>query len=526
MFKVKAPKGTRDLLPEDMYIFNIVINTLRDLFESYGYLEIKTPTFERFELFALRSGDEIRNSMFVFETGEGEMALRPELTAPVCRLIVEGKIDLKYKPVKVFYIGSCYRYEEPQAGRYREFWQAGCELLGVRTPEADAEILSIANEGLVKLGIRDYTLRIGDVAILRKILEKHKVEYEAINKILTDLDHMQTTISRLHNYLSKLEKGEDLNADEINDLENKCYRIELLKREIRYKIRDLEEYVGVNLSFNTKILLLRNLNKRDIANYVRETLKLIPALYATKWHVHGVRLGTTMVKIPKDATRTLFELISLKGIEHEKILDEAEDILKDYPEAINELQYFKEVLDYFKTLGANKFEVDLGLARGLEYYTGVIFEAHAKELGAQSQVCGGGRYDNLVREFGGPNCPAAGLAFGVDRLMILVKNMLKEKIKLKKTRIIVTALGDKLLKPMLQVVRILRAHGVPVEYNVSRESIRAILGYANAMGIPYVIIVAPREYSEGKVILRDMTKREQKLIPLDKLSKIIHELLG
>jgi histidyl-tRNA synthetase len=142
MFQV--PRGTRDFTPEEMEKRRYIEQNMAATFTSFGYGEIQTPTFENLELFTAKSGESIVNELYSFtDKGGRELALRPELTAPVIRCYVE-RLQMEPKPLKLFYFGNCYRYDRPQKGRYREFQQAGCEVIGVDTAEAVAELLALA----------------------------------------------------------------------------------------------------------------------------------------------------------------------------------------------------------------------------------------------------------------------------------------------------------------------------------------------------------------------------------------------
>src|SRR5271166_5271770 len=160
MAKYQVPRGTRDFLPQEMAVRNLVERGVRAAFESYGFQQIQTPIFEQYELLAARSGEEIKESMFTFASDAGRYALRPELTSPVCRLVASDALrDLAY-PYKLYYLGPCFRYCRPQPGRYREFYQAGVELMGSADTLADAEIIAVAVKTLRNLGIGQYRLRI------------------------------------------------------------------------------------------------------------------------------------------------------------------------------------------------------------------------------------------------------------------------------------------------------------------------------------------------------------------------------
>ncbi|MCK5562940.1 ATP phosphoribosyltransferase regulatory subunit, partial [Candidatus Bathyarchaeota archaeon] len=184
----KTVRGMRDFLPKDAEHLRYVEQVTRELADLYGYEEILTPIVESHELLAAKSGEEIRQRMYVFkDLGGRKVALRPEFTASVARLVA-SKLKNAPKPLKLFSVGSLYRYDEPQYGRSREFWQANYELMGSDKPEADAEILTVTNHLLKKLGLRKYYIKIGHVGILRGILSQEGIGEEQQNQIMQMLD--------------------------------------------------------------------------------------------------------------------------------------------------------------------------------------------------------------------------------------------------------------------------------------------------------------------------------------------------
>ncbi len=180
------PRGTRDFTPEDMQKRRYLEKSMSDTFNSFGYGEVQTPMFENLDLFTAKSGEGIIDEIYSFpDKGGRNLALRPELTAPVMRFYVE-KMQMEPKPLKLFYFGNCFRYDRPQKGRYREFMQAGCELIGTNTPEAQAELIAMAYKLLENAGLKTITLSIGNLNILSVLFEKLGLSKEN-QKYLTPL---------------------------------------------------------------------------------------------------------------------------------------------------------------------------------------------------------------------------------------------------------------------------------------------------------------------------------------------------
>src|SRR5512136_113002 len=175
---LQRPKGTRDFLPEEMEERRAVEGRLRDHARSWGYREIATPAFEHLELFTVKSGEGIVGEVYAFEDKKGlSMALRPEITAPVLRMYVNEGRSLP-KPLRWFYFADCFRYEDPQKGRYRQFWQFGTELIGADTPEASAEVILLAADLLGATGV-EFTLQVGHLAPMKKVLSPLAPEVQA-----------------------------------------------------------------------------------------------------------------------------------------------------------------------------------------------------------------------------------------------------------------------------------------------------------------------------------------------------------
>jgi histidyl-tRNA synthetase len=181
-------RGMRDLLPEEAAMLNLVIAKARETAELYGYGEVITPVVESYELLSAKSGEEIRQRMFTFkDLGDRTVALRPEFTASIARLATTA-LKTEPKPLRVFSVGSVYRYDEPQRGRYREFWQSNFELMGSNKPEADAEAILLTNSLMKATGVQNYAFKIGHIGVIRGILSQEKVNDKVQNAILQRMD--------------------------------------------------------------------------------------------------------------------------------------------------------------------------------------------------------------------------------------------------------------------------------------------------------------------------------------------------
>lgn len=414
---MQRPRGTRDLLGEELANVRHVMRVMSDVFKSYGYKEVETPIFEHLELFTKKSGAAVVKQIYEFKDKSGrELALRPELTPSVVRLYIE-KLKSAPKPVKVYYFGNCFRYEEPQAQRWRQFMQAGFEIIGSSRAEADAEAIALTNDVINRLGLTGYELRIGHIRLLREVLARAGVKGDDQDMIMRAID-------------SHEEKR--------------------LKEELdRARIKDGDR-------------------------------KLLRAL------------------------------ITLRG--GEEVIKQAEKLVVDLPRAKSAVQNLREILRYIRAMGLKEFTVDLGIARGLEYYTDVVFEIYVDGV----QVAGGGRYDELVKLLGGEPSPAVGVGFGVDRI---AQAMLKRGMRIPYEQLdcVVLPASEEMLDECLKAAGELREAGLLVDVELMGRKLSKAIAYADARGAKNVVIIGAKDIKEGKVTIRDMSTGDQKLVAREEL---------
>lgn len=419
--EISRPRGTRDFLSKEMRQRKYVENTLRIVFENYGYGEIKTPIFEDLILFTKKSGEAIKEEIYHFkDKGNRDLALRPELTAPVARLYL-NELQRQAKPIKMYYFGSCFRYERPQAGRFRQFWQFGCELIGGKSPEAEAEVIAMAAHCLDELGLKDYEFHIGNLGIIRSLLNDAEVPGGDQEKIMGLID-----------------KGD------VEELKN----------------------------------LLSNMN-------IIESLKVI-----------------------------LLKLIGIKG--HNEVIGEVRNIVKNCRGAFKSLDDLGELLNLLETFGFTNYIVNMGIARGLDYYTGIVFEIYVRGLGAQKQISGGGTY-NLIEAFGGESVNSTGFAFGFDRVMEALKKQNAEIPVKGHVDVFVVALSPEMRDEAFKITQNLRKIGIKTDVDLARRKTKKILSYADNLGAKYAVLVGARDIDAGKITLKNMKSGEQELIAFEEL---------
>lgn len=414
---MRRPRGTRDLFGEELAGIRHVEGVMRGVFKRYGYREVETPIFEHLKLFTKKMGANVVKQIYAFKDKSGRsLALRPELTAPVVRLYIE-RLRSEPKPLKLSYFGSCFRYEEPQARRWRQFLQSGVEIIGSTRPEADAEVVALADDLMRELGLGDRELRVGHILVLREVLANSGVKGDAQDPVMRAID-------------SKDEK----------------------------RIEDELDRVGVK-GRNREIL-------------------------------------TT--------------LISLRG--STEVLKKAEKLVGDLPKAKVVVENLREILGCFKPLGVGPFSVDLGIARGLEYYTDAVFEFYVDGV----QVAGGGRYDELIELLGGEPCPAVGVGFGIDRIARAILS--RAKVEAERLDCMVLPASKEVLGECLGVARELRAAGLSVDIDLMGRSLAKAIAYADSRGAARAIIVGARDLAAGKVTVRDMRTGQQEQIARSELA--------
>jgi histidyl-tRNA synthetase len=417
----------RDLLPKDAEMMRHVEMVSREISKLYGYDEIITPVLESYELLAAKTSEEIRERMYTFnDLGDRKVAMRPEFTASVARLVV-NKMKNEPKPLRLFSTGNLYRYDEPQYGRFREFWQANYELFGSDRPEADAEILILTNHVLKKLGLENYRFKIGHTGILRGILTKEGLD-----------DSQQNSVRQL---LDKKLWAEALDVAREADISQKG--LDVLER-----------------------------------------------------------------------------LLETKGEDALQVLSQIRECTKDYESALDAVDNLWRILEMIKDSGTQlEVVVEAGFARGLEYYTGMIFESYVP--GLDIALGGGGRYDKLIELFGGEPIPAVGVAQGIDRIVLaLIKQKVSPKAS-KENSVTVISVKDECMSKALEISAMLRNRGLPVEVAVMGRNIRSALSDANRRDAAYAVIVGPKELQEEKVVLRVMKKGTQQTVPISGLTETI-----
>ena len=416
---IQRVRGTRDFTPGEMSRRRRLEDLLREISAQYGYREIQTPVLENAELFTTKSGPGVLEEMYSFkDKGGRQLSLRPELTAPIIRFYLSDLSNYPM-PLKLFCISNCFRYEEPQSGRYREFYQYDVEIIGSEAPESDAELLLLAGDLCRRLGLTEVRFRIGHVGIVRSLLD-------ALG-------------------MGKAEQSQFLHLVD------------------KKKMEEAARFLGER-------------------------------------------------KVTAEKSAEIIGLCRLKG--DSSALDGIQGTAADY---------LREVLAIAEAAGTVGIQVDLGVVRGLDYYTGLVFEIDAPELGAEKQICGGGSYA-LSQLFGGQPVPSTGMAFGFDRLLLAMERAGNAPAEEGIDAFVLTPSAT-LRQEMVRIAGKLRSSGIRTEFDLMRRNMSKSLKYASSRGATLAVIVGDKEAANGLVTIRDMQSGEQFTVSAERVCEEARERL-
>ena len=419
--------GFRDFYPDSCSFRNYIFEHWRDVARSFNFLEYDAPVLESLELYIEKSGEEIISQLFNFEDRGGrEVALRPEMTPSLARLISAKGNSLK-RPIKWFNIGENYRYERPQKGRLRAFYQFNADIFGELGPAADAELISMLTKLLQSFGLssNDFSLRISDRDLWLLILAAEGLDEASSATVLAIIDKLDRT-----EYGKTVDKLAIIMGDSA---------VAFLER--------IEEVIKI----------------RDFA-----------------------------------ALRTYILEMPLEGglVEKAKI----------------RLDHWEQLLRFVNSAGASEFiQIDLGIVRGLAYYTGFVFEAF-EVSGEGRALAGGGRYDSLVKKLGGPDMPAVGFAMGDVTVANLLntKSLVPEFIQRPDFISIIGGIAGR--DAALSDAAHLRSLGFQVEYPLKDQGFSKQFKYANQSGARFALIYGSEEIERGVVKVRDLGSGKESVI--------------
>ena len=409
MTSFQAPRGTADHLPQEQKYWRYIESKATDVAARFGFGRIDTPTFEDSNLFIRSVGegtDIVEKEMYTFDDRGGDsITLRPEGTAPVCRAYLEHGMHNLPQPVRMYYFCPVFRYERPQAGRFRQHHQFGVEVLGDADPSVDVEVIEVAWELMIGLGLNEINLLINNVG---------------------DAQCRPAYVAKLKEYYSRHQ---------------------------------------ASLCLDCKARLERN------------PLRLLDCKVET-CHAIG-----------NDAPRSA-----------ENLCEECSD-------------HWTKLLSYLDIMQL-PYQIDHRLVRGLDYYTRTVFEVQPVDGGGQSTICGGGRYDGLITELGGRETPGIGFATGLERLTLNLKRSEVQVPDIPSPKYLVANVGDSARNAALELSVNLRRAGVGAILSSGSRGLRGQMRQANALEIPYALILGDDELEKGEVVVRDMESSVQESRPL------------
>lgn len=409
--KIRTLKGFRDFLPDTMRVRNYVISTFKQVFESFGYQPIETPTLEYASTLMGKYGDEADKLIYSFlDKGNRLVGLRYDLTVPISKVLTIYQDRIKL-PLKRYQIQPVWRADKPQKGRYREFTQCDIDAFGSNSPAVDAEIVAIIYTCLKKLSFEKFSIGINSRQVLNKLLDDSGVKKDK-SSVLQTLDKMN-------------------------------------------KIGE----IGVQ----------KELTKKGVSTSIIQS-----------------------------------------------ILEQIKSIKPD--------QNLNQILDAITNFGVPKdfFKFDPTLVRGLDYYTGVIFETYVTKPVIGS-ITGGGRYDNLIAQLGGPDTPAVGTSLGLDRIIdcIIDQNLLPSLTQNSNTKVMVSVFDDKYLKNSIKLSSILSNLGINTFLYPQADKLAKQFKYASDEKIPFVAILGPDEIKNNTISLKNMSTANQQTVSQKDLLKLL-----
>jgi histidyl-tRNA synthetase len=502
---IQRVRGTTDVLPPDDARLRRLEAHLRDGFERFGYQGMQTPIIEPLELFLRKSGDEIVTRMYSFSHWNRRLCLRPELTASIIRAFVD-QLQGHSLPLRVHYGGPIFRYERPSRGRSRQFTVVGLELIGASGAAADAEVLHLACAGLESVGITRYRLVVGHLGTALQLLGQLGMSDHAQGLVLDQMEPIargrvdpEDAIARVVGLLgggtqsSNGAATSDLPAG-LADLppdQAAAIAADILERA------SLPVEGGARQPHDIIQRLLAKARRPDPTDQVRAAFDFVGQLHAAAGP-------------PERLASQLRPLLVRRGLSTTPI-DEVVGAL--------------DLLRAYGPLAANaEIEVDLSLARGLRYYTGLVFEIYVDSDEGRLQLCGGGRYDDLARALGGREAvPACGFQYGLERFVLA----LPRSEAAVSPRVLVVGVSEADHAAALEVARAIRAlDGVSVEQDVRLRGVKSALRYADRAGLSLVAIVGERERAEEVVVLRDMRSREERRVARSAVADAVRNALA
>ncbi|TFG99777.1 histidine--tRNA ligase [Candidatus Thorarchaeota archaeon] len=434
MSEMRTVRGMRDLFGPEMRVKDYLMKTAIDIFQKFGYEPLDSPVMELWETLSAKGGEEVEAETFKFtDKGEREVGLRFDLTVPLARIVATN--PHLPKPFKRYAVGKAWRYDRPQAGRYREFEQADVDIIGAASPAADAEVVLVALEFLRRILGEDYVIKINNRKVLKGLTERAGVP---------------------------------------DDLAFECFRaIDKL---------DKIDRDGV----------LKELKDRGIS---------------------------------KNSSDFLIDAIDIKGSGVES-LDKFRELLTGSTigiEGVDELVIMAQIFDDAGV--GDKVLFDLSLARGLDYYTGPVFEGRYLGKPKVGSILGGGRYDHLIERFGGPPTPATGISLGIGRLIeVIIARGLPENL-IPSLDVFIAPIKQTMVRYAMSIQNNLVREGISCEVDLMERPLKKLLTQADSKNAALTLIVGERDIEKGEVSVRNMKTKDTDQVKIEAVVDFIKKAL-
>nr|QCI03987.1 Histidine-tRNA ligase [Antithamnionella ternifolia] len=413
-------RGTKDILPDEVVLWQHIYNKVHDILLISNYHEIRTPIIEATDLFKRSIGDGtdiINKEMYSFtDQGNREITLRPEGTACISRSFISNKLYAQKGIHRLWYFGPMFRYERPQNGRQRQFHQLGLECIGSYSPIADTEVIRLANKILQIFKLPDYNIEINSIGNLNERNQYKQALVEYLTKYIDDLD------------------------------------------------KDSQQRI----------------------------------------HTNPLRI------------------LDSKNLKTQEILDNAPKILSYLN--IESLKHFNTVCELLNSLNI-QYKINNKLVRGLDYYNYTAFEIKTNLLGSQDTICGGGRYDSLIKQLGGPNTPSVGWAIGLERLIFTTNKIIQNRLKYPKIYLVNQNIQTQ--KYTWKIIEILESNNISFELDITETNLQKQITKAYKSNAMLCLIIGENELINNTITLKDLKnkKHKQKIIPMIKLIDEINMLI-
>ena len=433
--KPKTLPGFMELLPNEQILFNKMKDTIKNTYESFGFLPLDTPIIEDANILLAKAGGETEKQIYRFMKGENDLALRFDLTVPLAKYVTEYYDKLTF-PFKRYQIGKVYRGEKPQRGRYREFYQCDVDIIGDGELSVlyDAELASVIYKTFLNLGFNDFTISINNRKILNGLFEGLNVKENSVD------------ILRIIDKIDKI--GPDKVKKEL------C---ELISEE---KVNTIMSFISISGSNDEKIKALENMS---ISN---ET-----------WN--------------------------------------------------NGLNELKEVVKFIRIfmVPEENFKIDLTIARGLDYYTGTVYETFLNKYRNLGSVCSGGRYDNLTEYYSKRKMPGVGISIGLSRLFFqLTDNNIISTENQSISDILIISM-DNNYEATSKIAATIRENGLNAQVDFENKKLAKKFKYADKLNAKYVIVIGEDEIKDNVISLKNMETGEQRRLHLEDSIEIIKNSL-